>query len=85
LFLPNDMTRTMSNPERKKFKLQYFEESILFAPVNEKVEKVEFPGFYGLSDIGKQILKHLKPKKSNKYFSWLKENYKIPGYSVVEI
>lgn len=84
LFLPNGMTRTIPNPERKRFKLEYFNESILFTPVNENIEKVEFPGFYGLSDIGKQIFRHLKPKKSDSYFLWLKENYRIPGFDIVK-
>lgn len=84
LFLPNDMTRKIPNPERKKFKLEYFGEYILFAPINETIEKVEFPDFYGLSDIGKQIFVHLKPKKDNLYFQWLKENYRILGYDLVK-
>lgn len=84
LFLPNDMTRTILNPERKKFKLGYFDEYILFTPVNETIQKIEFPGFYGLSDIGKQIFPHLKPNKNPRYFQWLKDHYRIPGYDIVK-
>jgi hypothetical protein len=84
LFLPNDMTRTMLNPERKKFKVEYFDEHILFTPVNETIQKIEFPGFYSLSDIGKQIFPHLKPKKNPLYFQWLKDHYRIPGYDIVK-
>lgn len=82
LFLPNDMTRTIPIPEKKRFELKYFDENILFTPASEIVEKVEFPNFYGLSDIGKQIFMHLKPKKNDSYFRWLKENYRIPGFDI---
>lgn len=84
LFLPNDMTRTISNPKGKKFDLEYFGKHIQFTPLNKTIEKVESPNFYGLSDIGKQIITHLKPKKNDLYFRWLKENYRIPGYDIVK-
>jgi hypothetical protein len=84
LFLPNDMTRSIQNPEKKNFKLVYFDKNILFVPENENYLKIEMQNFYGLSKVGKQILKHVKPKYNEKYFIWLKENYKIPNYKLKE-
>lgn len=84
LFLPNDMTRKMSYPEGKKFKLEYFENQILYTPVNTTIDEIKLPDFYSLSNIGGQIFTHLKPKKNSLYFRWLKENYRIPGYDIVK-
>lgn len=84
LFLPNDMISTIPNPKREKFDLEYFGEHILFTPSNETIQKIKFPNYYALSDIGKQLFAHLKPKKNDAYFRWLKENYRIPGYDIVK-
>jgi hypothetical protein len=84
LFLPNDMALIIPNPERKRYRLEYFDESISFMPINETIQKVELPNFYGLSDIGKQLLPHLNPKKNHLYFQWLKENYRVSGYDIVK-
>lgn len=84
LFLPNSMTRSIQNPERKNFKLEYFDKGIFFTPESENFIKIEFPSFFGLSMVGKQILKHLNSQYSEKYFVWLRENYKIPNYRVLE-
>lgn len=87
LFLPNDMTSSIKNPEKKNYKTVYFDKVIIFSPIEpEDVNKLEIsiPGFYGLSPAGKQLLKHLNPKPSANYFNWLKENYKIPNYKILE-
>ncbi len=87
LFLPNDMTESMENPEKKNFKTVYFDKVILFSPTTpEDVNtlKISMPGFFGLSPVGKQLLKHLNPKANDDYFLWLKENYKIPNYKILE-
>lgn len=87
LFLPNDMTRTIENPDKKNFKMFYFDKEILFVPItpeNETTLKINTPSFYGLSPVGKQLLKHLNPKPNEKYFNWLKENYKVPNYKIIE-
>ena len=84
LFLPNDMTRSLENPEKKNFKVQYFDQQIVFETTHETNFTIEMPGFYGLSITGKQLVRHLQPKFNEKYFSWLKENYKIPNYKVPE-
>lgn len=84
LFLPNDMTRSMQNPEKKNVKIEYFDKNIIFTPENENFLKITFISFFGLSIVGKQILKHVNPRYNERYFTWLKENYKIPNYKVIE-
>jgi len=77
----------MDNPEKKNFQVIYFDKSFLFkpeTPENESTLKIAMPGFFGLSPVGRQILKHLNPKYNENYFVWLKENYKIPNYKVLE-
>ena len=83
LFLPNDMVLTLSNPERKKFAIQYFYRTLLYVSENENLE-VKTPDYYGLSVAGTQILKHLNPKYIEEYYLWLKESYKIPNYKFTE-
>lgn len=87
LFLPNDMTRTIENSEKKNFRIDYFDKAVLFSPITpEDVNtlKISTPGFFALSPVGKQLLKHLNPVFNDKYFVWLKENYKITNYKIVE-
>lgn len=87
LFLPNDMTRSMENPEKKNFRTVYFDKAIMFSPITPddvNTLKISMPGFFGLSPVGKQLLKHLNPKPNENYFNWLKENYKIPNYKILE-
>ena len=87
LFLPNDMTRSMENPEKKNFQVVYFDKSILFSPITPEdanTLRISMHGFFGLSPVGKQLLKHLDPKPNDSYFNWLKENYKIPNYKIIE-
>ena len=83
LFLPNSMTRSVENPEKKQFIVTYFNKDLPFVPSMPSTEstlKINIPGFFGLSPVGVQILKHLQPKYNDKYFFWLVENYKIPNY-----
>lgn len=87
LFLPNDMTRSIENPEKKNFRTAYFDKDILFSPITPgdvNTLKISTPGFFGLSPVGKQLLKHLNPKSNDSYYNWLKENYKIPNYKILE-
>lgn len=84
LFLPNNMTRSLENPSKEMFPLRYFDKMILFETSHESNFSIKMPGFYGLSITGKEIIKHLNPRFNEKYFSWLKENYKIPNYKVKE-
>lgn len=84
LFLPNSMSHSLPNPEKKKFAIQYFDQQIIFEPTHEKNFDIKMPGLFGLSVIGKQLLNHLNPKFNDKYFAWLKENYKIQNYKVIE-
>lgn len=80
LVLPNDMTRLVPNPDKKLYAITYFDKKFIFEPENENYQKIRIPGFYGLSIVGIQLLKHLKPPFSDEYYQWLKENYKIPNY-----
>ena len=62
LFLPNEMRRSANNLEKKNYRITYFDKNILFAPENENVSTIEIPNFFGLSVVGKQILKHINPQ-----------------------
>lgn len=84
LFLPNDMTLSTENPEKKNFVIQYFDKQIILTPENENFIKIKLPGFYGLSIVGRQILNHLNPAYIEDYFIWLKSNYKVPNYKLLE-
>lgn len=83
LFFPNDMRKTMENPNNRIYRVNYFDENIDFVAVNpEDVNNlgIEIPNFYGLTPVGRQILQHLDPQSSIDYLKWLKENYRIPNY-----
>lgn len=88
LFFSNDMEKQpIKNPEKKKFALKYFDKDILFepsTPENEDSLQIRLAGFYGLSPVGCQILQHLNPRSNDDYYEWLKHNYKIPNYRIVE-
>ncbi len=84
LIFPNDMTRNLKNPEKKNFHLIYSGRMIRFKPINELNLGIQLPGFYQLSDTGKQILKHLKPQFNEDYYIWLKTNYKLPNYELID-
>lgn len=84
LFLPNHMAESpIQNPDNKNFELIYFDKIISFISINESNSTIRIPSFYGLSMVGEQILKHINPQYNEEYFSWLKENYKIPNYKVI--
>lgn len=80
IFLPNDMTTRLENIKKQKFAIQYFNQQIVFSPINENISEINIPEFYGLSITWQQIIKHLNPKFNSKYFEWLKTNYKIGNY-----
>ena len=84
LFLPNDMSSNIENPKKNKFRIKYINRDIIFEPTHETNLSVKLPGYYELSVTGKQIINHLNPKFSEKYYEWLKVNYKISNYKVVE-
>jgi hypothetical protein len=84
LFLPNDMTRTIENPEKKDFALIYFDKQIRFKPTHETNYTISFPAFYELSNTGKQLVEHLNSKYIDDYYKWITKNYKIPNYEVIE-
>lgn len=84
LFLPNDMASSIENLERKNLSVQYFDKKLIFTPENENYAKIELPVFYALSIVGREILKHLNPAYTEDYFIWLKSNYKVPNYKLLE-
>lgn len=84
LFLPNEMTRSIENVDKKNFAVNYLGKKILFKSTHETNYLITFPGYFGLSNTGMQILLHLNPKFINDYYNWLKVNYKIPNYEVFE-
>lgn len=82
LFLPNDMTNKIPNPEKKKYEVRYFDEKIIFECENESTD-IQVPNYFALSVSGKQIIEHLKPKKQGAYWEWVKQNYKVANYKLV--
>ena len=84
LVLPNDMRRTMKNPQKLPVQVSYFDKNMIFNSENENFIDIQMPNFYGLSPVGRQIVKHLNPKPDSKYFDWLKVNYKIANYKIAE-
>lgn len=84
LFLPNDMSQSVDNAEKKNFALNYMGKIIGFKPTHETDFKIHLAAYYGLSNTGKQILKHLNPEFNEQYYLWLKANYKIENYSLIE-
>lgn len=84
LFLPNDMKQDVENPEKKNFAVNYLGNVIRFRPIHETNFQIQMPPYYGLSNTGKQILQHLKPKFDESYLLWLRTGYKIPNYTLIE-
>lgn len=84
LFLPNEMSRSFDNPEKKNFVLNYMGRVIRFKPARETDLKINLPSFFSLSNTGKQIIKHLNPQYREEYYLWLKTNYIIPNYILIE-
>jgi hypothetical protein len=85
LFLPNGMTLTLTFKEKKNLRIQYFDKELVFIPENDNYAKIRLPGFYGLSDVGRQIVKHLNPKYVENFYIWLKQNYKVPNYKLLDL
>ena len=85
LFLPNEMTRSMKVIiKNTRYSIAYFDKTLFFAPENDNSTEIRLPGFYGLSFAGKQIIQHINPQYNEKYYAWLKANYKIPNYKIIE-
>ena len=84
LFLPNSMINSMPNPMKKNYALVYFDQRILYKPLNDQSVNISVPGFYELSINGKQISQHLKPTFNMEYFNWLKNHYKINNYEIIQ-
>jgi hypothetical protein len=84
LFLPSGMTRTIDNPQKKNVPIKYFDKIILYEPIDETNCSIVIPGYYELSNTGKQIIGHLNPKFNQGYFEWLKSEYKINNFKSIE-
>lgn len=85
LFLPNGMISQIPNNEKSKFRLTYFDKNIFFELANKDTTSsdIRIEEFYGLSQTGRQLIKHLSPRFNEDYFLWLKKNYQIPGYIII--
>lgn len=87
LFFPNEGSIIQENTERQNLRIFYYDKSLLFRPVsseNANALTIKIPGAFKLTPVGEQLLKHLNPKFNASYYIWLKENYKIPNYKIVE-
>lgn len=85
LFFPNDMVSKIENPVNVNVDISYFDKQLSFKPKNKTNNKITLPSYYELSKTGQQIIKHLKPQYLEEYFNWLKKNYKIHNYELLEI
>lgn len=83
LFLPNPMSKNIKNIEMKNISFSYFDEIITFKPLKSNLT-LKFPEFYHLSESGKEIINVLKPEFVEEYVDWLKENFKIDNYKLIE-
>lgn len=83
LILPNDMTRSIPNPDKKNLQVGYFDKQLVFAPENENYKEIKLPSFFGPSIVGRQILQHLNPRYNEAYYQWLREHYKVPNYKLM--
>ncbi len=77
----NTATRKIENPDKKNFKVEYFDKAIFFKLQGDEAQTIEVPGFYSLTDVGIQLLQHLNPSVNDIYYEWLKTNYKIGHYN----
>jgi hypothetical protein len=84
LFLPNNMSKRIKNIEKTGFSLNYFDRVIYFKLSKGNDSTYTVPSFYALSKTGKEIFQHLKPEFKEEYFNWLKKNYKVPNYTLIE-
>lgn len=82
LILPNSMTQILPNPEKKNYRVDYFDKLIRFTPIHETNFDISLPEFYQLSNTGKQISQHLKPECREGLYEWLKTNYKIANFEI---
>lgn len=82
LVLPNSMESKVQNTESKNVLIQYFDKILIYSPNESKPTTARLPSFYGLSVVGTQILKHLKPMFNSEYYQWLRENYTLPAYNL---
>ena len=84
LFLPNDMTQTKENPDKKNYAIPYFEKMVVFKPLHATNYRISLPSYFELSNTGKQLVKHVNSKYNEDYYIWLKNHYKISNYEVIE-
>lgn len=84
LFLPNDMIAIVENPQKENYTIEYYDKKLIFAPLKNASEEITYPKFYSLSTTGKQILPHIKPKADEYYFNWLKLNFQIKNYKLID-
>lgn len=64
--------------------MHYFNKTLLFE--SEKTDQLQndvtFPTYYGLSQVGGEIIHYLQPEFNSDYFDWLKENLKIDNFKL---
>jgi hypothetical protein len=80
LFYPNAITQSFTTGDYKAVVIRYQDKGIAFLRGENAPEKVNLPSFYGLSEIGKQIMKHIDVPYNESYLQWLFDNYDISGY-----
>ena len=78
------MSTALENPGKKNYAVKYLDKLIIVKPIPDTLFTINLPSYYALLVTGEQIINHLNPKFNDKYFSWVKENYKIPNYAILE-
>jgi len=84
VFLPNEMSRTIPNPNNNPFRSVYFDKNFRFEPITKEGKEIKLSSFYGLSEVGKEILPHLNPQYNDSYYTWLTKHYQVPDYKLKE-
>lgn len=83
LILPNVVSWEYPNKEMNLIEFIYFDEVLHYKP-SFSIETNFTSSFYVLSKTGHQIMQHLNPSFQEDYYYWLRNEFIIPNYSLVE-
>jgi len=76
----NKLATQITTEEFPKIKFRYFSNAIILEREGNCPAKISTPQYYELTNVGKQIMEHLRPAENEFYLGWLKDNFKLPHY-----